>query len=356
VDKRARSHHYVPEFHLAMFIGYPFRRFAAFDKQWGKYSRPPVATSATERNYYALPGSSIEDRLRLEREFAELENVVAPLFRRLGSLPQGQGPLSSAERDAIAGYAAILHVRGPAYRSGALERAEKMATDLEALGLADPAEFRESARAMGMIGDDAELETLRAQWAADVLSGRRGFRVPRQISLTALNPAVEKVRPMLVDRHWQLVRREDWPGFVMGDQPVALLAPPGRLVPSIGFGTPGVQVLMPISPKTLLVVSDAPPEDALEVQTERRTRTLREPTWALANKVAWLSAQRYVWGRCTGHLQATELLIEPEDRRRDLRVLDADTKAKVDAIASARRRQRREARRAAKVAERADRT
>lgn len=75
-----------------MFIGYAFRRFAVFDKRWGKYGRRPVATSATERDYYALPGSSLEERLRLEREFAALENVVAPIFRRLDTEPPGTGP------------------------------------------------------------------------------------------------------------------------------------------------------------------------------------------------------------------------------------------------------------------------
>jgi chorismate mutase len=42
-----------------------------------------------------------------------------------------------------------------------------------------------------------------------------------------------------------------------------------------------------------------------------------------ANKVAWLTSQRFVYGQTIGHLQAAESLLPVEDRRRDLRVLDS---------------------------------
>jgi len=69
-----------------------------------------------------------------------------------------------------------------------------------------------------------------------------------------------------------------------------------------------------------------------------RTPAIREPWWVFANKVAWLTSQRFVYGQTIGHLHAAESLLPEEDRRRDLRVLDS-----VEAAAMKERdRQRRE--------------
>lgn len=347
---RARSHHYIPEFHLRMFANDAYGRCAVFDKKWGKYGRPPVASSAVERDYYVIPGSSPDERLRVEREFGKLENRVAPLFRRLERWPPGPALLSEDDRDALAGYAAILYARVPAYRSEALARAREMAKDVDVLGLGDPDEFREAARARGMDGSDERLEELRVEWADRIATGRTVLVVHAAATLTGLTTAYEKVRPMLVDRQWEFLRRDGWPGFVIGDQPVAL-ASNGRLLPSIGFGTPDVQVMMALSPRTLLVISDKPRERVLEVKTESDTPTLGAPWWATANAVAWASSQRWIWGHRRTHLQATEMLIPPEYRRRDLRVLDEATQAEADEIAAKRRLQWLRARREARIAE-----
>jgi len=80
VARRKRSQHFIPEFHLAQFIGNPtYRRLAVFDKRWGKFARPPVATSAVYRDYYAVPGATPGKRLRVEDEFMRLEDQVAPM-------------------------------------------------------------------------------------------------------------------------------------------------------------------------------------------------------------------------------------------------------------------------------------
>ncbi len=334
-----RSQHYVPEFHLAQFIGLPFRRFHVFDKKWGKFGRPPVAKSAFSRDYYLLPGETDEERLRLERQFALLEDQVAPLMKRLALQHPGPVQIDDQERDALAGYAAILHIRVPAYRAAALARAQSMARDPEMLGLANATEFREDARKMGFPGTDEDLEVLRLEWLEDVRTGRRRIHVPQAISLMALSPAVEKVRPMLFDRAWELLRVEGWPGFVIGDQPVTLLSR-GRLAGQIGFGTPGVQVMMPIAPSTMLLISDRPREPVLEVKIQPWHLGLAEPWWAIANRASWLSSKRYVFAQRWWHLQAAELLLHPDDRRRDITGLSAEAEAVMRERSRERRRVR----------------
>lgn len=338
---RERSHHYIPEFHLAQFIGLRYRRFLSYDKRYGKMGPRPVTTSATTRDYYTLRGDTDAARLRIEREFALLEDRVAPLIRRLATSPPGKVALRLDERDALAGYAAILHVRGPAHREASLARARAMAVDPAYMGLDDRVVFRRAARAMGIPGSDDELESLRIRWRDDVLAGRRGFSVHPTASLMGLTAAVTKVRPLLLGREWTILRSDDWPGFVLGDQPVTLRSG-ARIAPEIGFGTPGVEVMMPLSPRSLLLISDRAQERQLIVQREEPGRGLREPWWATVNRVAWLTAKRYVFGRHAGVLRATELLVDPRDRRRDLHDLSPE-ELRESLAASRRRRQRRPA-------------
>lgn len=335
---RERNHHYLPEFHLKRFAIGPRREVGVFDKKWGKFGRAPAATSARVRDYYLVPGATPEQRLAAEREFARLENLVAPLIARLDEAQPGFVPFDDVDRHNLASYAAILHVRGPAYRDNAQKRAQELATDLDALGLANPADFRRAARRQGMKGTNEELEQKRTTMTTLLSTGKIRIDFPFAATLGNVPIAVRRGVPLLVAREWELLR-VGWPGFLIGDQPVALLSH-DQLVPSIGFGSPDVQIFMPLSPRTLLVMSDRPRRpEPLQVKAEGWTG-LREPWWATANKVAWLSSQRYVWGP-VGALQATSPLIPGDFLRRDLRVLDEDQEVRRRAIAVARRRERR---------------
>ena len=84
--------------HLGQFATGRRREVWVFDKLHGKYGRRPVASSAFSRDYYALPGATEEERLALERDFARLENLIAPLVRRLAAADPGPTALMSNER------------------------------------------------------------------------------------------------------------------------------------------------------------------------------------------------------------------------------------------------------------------
>lgn len=339
---RERRHHFVPEFHLGQFATGRRREVWVFDKRWGKYARRPVASSAVARDYYALSGGTVDERLALERDFARLENLIAPLMRRLDAAAPGPTALSEGERVNLATYASILHVRVPAYRDEALKRAQELSEDPEALGLADPADFLRAARRLGFLGSDEDLERRRLTMLTGLETGAIAIGFSSAVSLGGLNPALRRGVPILMAREWELLRADPFPGFVIGDQPVALFSQ-GQLAPSIGFGSPEVQVLMPLSERTLLLISDRP-RPALPLLTKvEQVWGLREPWWATANKIAWFTSQRYVWGRSRAALEATESMIPPDLRRRDLRVLDEEQEARRREISRQRLRERRSA-------------
>jgi hypothetical protein len=242
----------------------------------------------------------------------------------------------------LAAYTAILYVRVPAFRAPSLLRAQQMARDPEYLGLTDPQHFLAELRRLGFAGTAAEAEARRNLWIEDVREGRVGIRVPPEASLMVLDTAFDKVRPLLIKRRWELLRVDGWPGLVIGDQPVTLRSSQG-LAGAVGFANPGVQVMLPLSPQMALLISDAPRERLLEVKPQLTGQSLREPWWAVLNRIAWLTSSRYVFAQRRGHLEATELLVQPDDRRRDIRVLDTATEASVMEKIRERSRSRRRA-------------
>jgi hypothetical protein len=341
MEKRARRHHFVPEFHLKMFARGRMQLVDLFDKRWGKFARIPAASTAYVRDYYLLPGQSLDDRLALEREFRDLETFIAPIFRWLDAHPIGPIEIPEDARIAIAGYMTTLHARVPAYRDEALVRAREMAVDPDVLGLNDPDSFRRGLRGMGSTVSDDNIEAYRTAAIASLASGIGLFRVHPASSLGVLKTAVEKVGPMVVDRRWRFVRLLKEPGFVIGDQPVTLWTPSGHIAPSIGFDSPGVTIFMPISPSTLLLISHEPREPRLEIVLPVDTG-LRYPGWAIPNHTAWMTAQRWIWGSSLRFLQATEAIIDPDVRRRDVRQLSPEDEAKRVEVAKERRRAWRE--------------
>lgn len=316
MPRRQRRHHYIPEMHLANFSGYRFRRFAVFDKQFGKFAFVPVKTSARISNYYDLPGRTPEERLRFENQFQVIENEIAPILRRLISLPEGLVRVPAPTTRALSQYIALLHARVPARREPAFMQAVAMSRDLSVLGLDDPAAFVRDARSEGgYIGDPEDLRQQAEALADDLKAGRREIRLLSQVSLMGLDSADRLVQPMLAERKWSIVRTAAYPGFVLGDQPVTLLAPDTRILPAVGFGSPGVMVLVPLSPTTLLLIEDAPRSELVPISLWT-PRGLAEPIWSAANKVAWMSARRYVWASSMKSVQAAAALIPDEHRRR----------------------------------------
>lgn len=149
-------------------------------------------------------------------------------------------------------------------------------------------------------------------------SGEVFVEAPEQWSLRHLKTALDYIRPALVAMHWVLARRERSPFLVLGDQAVTLLGPNGELG-EIGFANDDVDVLVPLSASCLLVMTDEPHGDGIDVIAPDTGKAGLGPRWwALANDAAWRTAARFVFARSAADLQATELSLDPTDRRSTL--------------------------------------
>jgi hypothetical protein len=328
------NQHFIPRFHLAQWGTSARVELELFDKRTGKFARRPAKRSAVVRDYYDLPDRP--ERRELELAFSKVEGYVAPLLRQLATAAVGTSRLANEDRIVLAAYASLLHVRVPAYRDGAQDRAHELTRDPDVIGLADRAAFLQRARSMGFPGTDDELDALRQKWLDELATGQRVVEVPASISLYPLAAAIEHILPRLIDRHWQVLRAAGIDRFVLGDQPVTVRSG-DRLLPSIGFDADAAEVRLPLSPSSLLLISRQPREKSLQV-------TIADGgVVGLANRIAWLTAQQWVWAASRADLEATASGIPTDFLRRDLRILSPEDEAERVRIARERRRAHRDA-------------
>lgn len=313
-------HHYIPQFHLRQFgHGDGNGRIWVYDKTSDEIFRRSVKSVAGERGYYSVRDPQRGTHDDLERLFSKLESNVAPLVKRLDKLPPGRYPVSFWARDALAGYIALLHERGPRARAwiqGMRQLIELAHLDMD---LRDEDRFRRRARAGGMKGTDGELERERQQILADIESGTLTFEGPPEWGLFGLSIAVDAIRPLLKEMCWRVLhRRAGLPFIAVGDTPV-VLGRPDDLPPflSVGFATPGVEVYVPLSYRSLLVLTHEPHDAQVEVLDvdSLPKQWAFTPVWtAMVNAQTVLAADRFVFGHSQGDLEFTRLAL-PRDLR-----------------------------------------
>lgn len=290
-------------------------RLARFDKTTGGIQHPSVGTSAVLNDYHTLPPETGRGPTELEDEFTKLETIVAPWIRQLRSIQRpGRIPIDYAIRDGLAGYLAMLHIRSPAFR----EPNRKMATFLESIRidmtLASSGGYATRMRAEGDGRSENEIEAERILELGRFRSGEIYIEAPEQWSLQHLKLAIDEIRPLLVEMHWVIVRRDASPFFVLGDQPVTLRGPDGELG-DVGFANDGVDVLAPLSSSALLAMTRERHAGGIDVITPDARVGLRQPPWQVANHAAWRTAARFVFARSEADLEMTELSLDLAERQ-----------------------------------------
>lgn len=322
IEKRAvpeRNHHYLPQFHLRQFaLSRRDGRVWTYDKQSDQMRPRSVRQVASEPGYYTVhypergPDDSLEDL------FGFIESAAAPPIKQLAELSPGTHPINATARDLVAGYMAILWSRGPVQRAkvrGMAQLGRLVELDMD---LRDPKRFRKRARRHKMRGSNDEIEVQRKTYLADIETGKLTFEAPPEWGLMGLGPAIDDIRPLLTQMRWRVVRRRRFPGLVIGDAPVVLIEPdnssPFR---GVGFATPGVEVCLPLSQQAVLVLTHEPSANEVEVLDPDAlpSRPSLNPDWVVElNAKEFMFSDRYVFAHCQGDLEATRLMLEPEQR------------------------------------------
>jgi hypothetical protein len=211
--------HYVPQLLLRGFATTESEHLFAFDKSTGAIFRSSIRNLACERGFYQL-----QDRVdpnRVDRWLTELEDTAGPIIRSLCAR-KTLSPLQPKERECLATFIAVQHIRTRQHREVAADINKQMANALRGMGTEPNSvknfrEFTESEMRESTIHDVHDLAVILA--------------------------------PHILNKKWLLLSAAPGTEFWIGDHPVVLantLNPGDGLISTLGFAVPGIEIYLPI--------------------------------------------------------------------------------------------------------------
>ncbi|HEY0025396.1 MAG TPA: DUF4238 domain-containing protein [Longimicrobium sp.] len=216
-----RKHHFVPRFYLKAFASAP-KRIHLYNLRRGRaIDNASLADQCYQHRFYG----PTED---LENALMAMENKIAPVVR--STAENRSLPLDSADRDWLLTFVALQSLR-----TAAAANEVKTSADL----------FAEAVWRPGVEGRDSGIEEMRIDEHEAVL-----------LSLSSFGDILAGI----VDLQVHLVCTPETTPFVTSDNPTYrynLYCEGIRDRGTVGWAQRGFQIFVPLSPTTLLLLSDA---------------------------------------------------------------------------------------------------
>ncbi|MGO9177784.1 MAG: DUF4238 domain-containing protein [Candidatus Limnocylindrales bacterium] len=313
-----RAPHTIPQLHLRRFgYGPKNQGIWVYDKEKELIFPGTVRSSSVRPDYYHVARASGRTEGGLEQEFFQkTETIAAPHLADLLSLQRGEQPFDPMARFHLAHYLAIQRARVPAMVERAEEAAVFHALAQNDLLLSDPDRFSARAAEVGLKPEEGKtLEDLRLEWLTLFRSGELEIRPPTGFALVHVLDLALKTQPRaFFEMAWEVREATAPPWLLLGDEPVVAVMPAGTAADEEqGFKTPGVEIVMPLSPGRLLVLRGRRTADAIAVTAPLRSADADD--WVRrANVASWHSASLHVWARDKADLEAIHRLMTPEER------------------------------------------
>jgi Protein of unknown function (DUF4238) len=281
VAPKKERHHYVPVFYLQGFRDSgDASRVWQYDKQTLSVRSISVRDAALEKHYYSfVDEDGKRDSATIENELEKVENVCAPIHRKLLSAT----PLTNEERSEFAVFMGLMMTRAPVLRLNY----ERMAAEV--------VKRLTQSRARAGAFDDILSEG--PQEVADILRGaidRGDFDVDvlPQISLDVI-PLATTFGHIIEQMCWVLLEvRGGRYRLVTSDNPLVYSDPSHDSSSPYGYGlnSPNVEVTFPLSLNVVLVCGWRASHNGKLFR-----RSASEAKVAMINKRTIADAQRFVY-------------------------------------------------------------
>jgi hypothetical protein len=243
--------------------------------------RPSVESVAVERFLYSPKNSDGSRDFELEKKFSEFEGTIGRLWPELIAMRIG---LTGSVRKILSLFVATLHLRHPERRKEMLKLHQRLVDRVETELLSFkriPPTVDVDINGRRMTFKTAEFEDWKNKSAND---HHRSF-------VDVIAQEGKWLAKFLLKKRWSVIVADE-PVFVTSDKPVILDGPLDRKK-KFGFGTPGMTVTFPLSPKMLLHLCDRVPgkEDGLYCPLQG-IPGMPVPAWAPFNWQVWVNASR----------------------------------------------------------------
>ncbi len=304
----AKKQHVIPRLHLQYFTGEDGRVWTYDALSGRRWSRAPEET-ATEQHFYSFEQADGTLDTRLEENLARIEDRAAPIYKAI--LDGNVHGLAPQSRMDFAHFVGLMYSRTRSVRRQAATCFGQFIQSALYAQALNPHAFNAFIRTFESRSARTLTEEQRAKVREGMLDPSR-FRmtVYKEVGLRAIALA-DKLAPIFYNMRWWLMGTTGG-YYVTSDHPVVLEIGPGAR--DKGFLTPTAEVTMPLSPRTLLLMTwrqveyaKEIPEEHVHAANEARAQNSEQYLYAHLNdeKVASLAAE-YRSARPSMHLHGLQ--------------------------------------------------
>lgn len=242
-------------------------QISALDLGSGRRFEASIDHVAAEAGYYNIRHEKGGEDSSFELRLSKIETISAPVIEKLCET-RSVTALSHSEREIMALFLLVLHMRGPRVRSSLAAIPRLILDELERRGDPPAPELRQELEAMALADSTPEHLNL-------ILTIGREF-------------------PLLSSRRWKLLAPPIGSRFVCSDVPVLKENPiPSRGYGKMGLLCHGIIIYLALSPWLVLAILD---DEAYDV-SEEGVAHIDYDDFLRINWLTASHAQRYMFGR-----------------------------------------------------------
>lgn len=235
-------------FHLPYFYSVNFSKYPKRDPESAKKIKKSLGIDGVDTSNVKDYPDMIEDLL------GESENLAAVIIRKLIS----DKPISKTDRVELSTFIALMYARNPTFHDF-MAKMEKQMTEQNLK------EFFSSKEKIRNAYEQMQKEGYSKKIDIDGVfkfykEKRYKIEIPKEMTISAMLMVVPMIDEILYNKTWFIIDAPIGTSFVTSDVPVFMSHPAvyehGAF--GVGFQTPGVKVVFPLSKESLLIMEDTP--------------------------------------------------------------------------------------------------
>lgn len=313
MNQVSKKHHYLPQFYVAGFTDRDENVFV-LEHETGVINKQSKNGTFHKRKFYSVDFSKHRERdpestgrLRkslgienidtsnvkdhpdmIEDLLGDSETVSAPIIKKLIAKQE----LTKTERIELSTFIAFMYTRNPSFHTFVTEF-EKTMTKKNMDNIFSSKENIQNLYKK-MVEEDGYDKEIDVDQLLDVVKEKRyEVDIPKELNIQTMLMVTTMIDQILYRKTWFVIEAPSATSFISNDNPVFLDHPIlyEKSAYGVGFGTPGVKVVFPISKECLLVMRDTE-IGAVTIYEKTDRKIVRE-----FNKMIFARSGDYVFGR-----------------------------------------------------------
>jgi len=309
----SKKHHYLPQFYVAGFTNKDGNVFV-LEHETGVINKQGKNGTFHKRKFYTVdfskhPKRDPESTYRIRKSLGienvdtshvveypdmiedllgESETVSAPIIKKLIARER----LTSTERIELSTFIAFMYTRNPTFHEFVTEFEKKMTEDQIQHIFSSKEKVQELYQKMcDEDGYDKKFDI--DELFKFVQEKRYGINIPKESNIEVMLMGTTVIDRILYNKTWFVVEAPAEASFISNDNPVFLDHPIlyENSAYGVGFGTPDVKVVFPLSKECLLIMRDSS-EGAITIHDKVDRKMVRE-----LNKMIFARSGDYVFGK-----------------------------------------------------------